>query len=424
MGKIKIESTNIEKGMYVCELDRPWKETPFLFQGFRITNEREVEKLKQVCSFIFVDEEKSTVDVDPKLIVLASTGQAKKYNNPKPLYNIQAKHEPHKENFESEFPVAKAAYRNAFEKIHIVFNDIRLGKSLDVLTIKSTVQDMTRSILRNPDALKLLCVLQERDDNAITHALHVCILTLAFGNYLGLKKDKIQKLGIGGLLHDIGETKLTDGLFWRSRHYTKEEKAEIQKHTDYGVDIINNTQGLDPIVLDIVRDHHERLNCSGFPRQSCGDDISYNAMIVSIVDVYDSVTMGYEGKDIVSCTDALKSMYDWRDELFQAELVEHFIQCLGIYPVGSVVLLNSNEVGIIFTFGDCSRLAPQIMLLLDKNHDYYSAPKIIDLSKFKDNDDKYLYEIKKVVKPEEYGIDLKNHILNELYVSKTVNDSF
>ena len=419
MNKVKLEIHNIKKGMYVCELDRPWSETPFLFQGFRITNEQEVEKLKQTCEYVYIDEEKSTIDVDPKLIILSSSNERRNYNKLKPLFNIQVKHEKCQENFESEFPVAKAAYRNSFEKMHVVFNDIRLGKSLDVLTIKSTVQEMASSILRNPDALKLLCVIQGRDDNAVTHALHVCILSLAFGHYLGLKKDMIQKLGIGGLLHDIGETRLPDGLFWKSRHYSKEEKNEIQKHTEYGVEIISKSPGLDPVVLDIVRDHHERLNCTGFPKQSCGDEISYNAMLVSIVDVYDSVTMGYEGKDMISCTDALKSMYDWRNELFQGELVEHFIQCLGIYPIGSVVMLNSKEIGIIITFDDYSRLAPRVMLLLDKNLKQYSSPKIIDLSKFKGADEKYLYEIKKVIKPEDYGIDLKQHILEDLYVSQT-----
>jgi hypothetical protein len=169
--------------------------------------------------------------------------------------------------------------------------------------------------------------------------------------------------------------------------------------------------------MDIVREHHERLNCSGFPNQSCGDEISYNAMLVSIVDVYDSVTMGYEGKDKISCTEALKSMYDWRNELFQGELVEHFIQCLGIYPIGSVVELTSKEIGIIITFDDYSRLAPRVMLLLDNKHKKYPSPKIIDLSKFKDNDEKYLYEIKRVVKPDNYGIDLKQHVLEELYVN-------
>ncbi len=421
MNKIKLEIQNIKKGMYVSELDLPWSETPFLFQGFRITNDRELEKLKQICKFIYIDEEKSTVDVDPNLIVLSPASQTKKYKNPEPLFNIQIRNEPYKEKFENEFPVAKAAYHNAFEKMHVVLNDIRMGKALNVLSVKSAVQKMANSILRNPDALKLLCVLQERDDSATTHALHVCILSLAFGHYLGLKKDMINKLGLGGLLHDIGETKLPEGLFWKSRHYNKEEKIEIQKHTEYGVEIINNTQGLDSVVLEIVRDHHERLNCTGFPNQLCGNEISYNAMMVSIVDVYDSVTMGYEGKDIISCTDALKSMYDWRDDLFQAELVEHFIQCLGIYPIGSVVRLNSNEIGVIVTFDECSRLTPRVMLLLDKDHKYYSLPKMLDLSKFKDSDDKYLYEIKRVVKPEDYGIDLKHHILEELYVNQAIN---
>lgn len=421
MDKIKVEISKIKKGMYVSELDRPWKDTSFLFQGFRITNEQEIEKLKKTCEYIYVDQEKSSHDIAADLKVLSAQQNTQSYSKPKPLYNIQVKHEPYKEKFENEFPVAKGTYRNCFEKMHLVFDDVRNGHSLDVLAVKDTVSDMANSILRNPDALKLLCVLQQRDDNAITHALHVCILSMAFGRYLGLKKDMIQKLGIGGLLHDIGETKLPDGLLWRSEHYSREEKEIIHKHTEYGIEILNEVQGLDSVVIDIVRDHHERMNCTGFPNQSCGDQISYNAMLVSIVDVYDSVTMGYEGKDMVSCTSALKSMYDWRDELFQGELVEHFIQCLGIYPVGSVVQLNSGEIGVIITFEDYSRLAPRIMLLLDKRQKKYPAPVIIDLSKFKDSEDKYIYEIKKVVNAEDYGIDLKHHLLEQLYVSQEIN---
>ena len=410
--------------MYVSELDRAWNETSFLFQGFRITNDQEIERLKKTCKFVYVDEEKSTVDIAPDLMVLTSIAQTKKNKKPEPLQNIQVKHKPHQKKFENEFPVAKAAYINAVEKMHETFNDLRLGKSLDVLTVKSTVQSLTNSILRNPDALKLMCVLQERDNNAVTHALHVCILTLAFSCYLGLKKDMIQQLGTGALLHDIGETKLPDGLFWKSEPFSKEEKKEVHKHTEYGLEIIKKIQGLHPVVFDIVSDHHERLNHSGFPGQAGGDEISYNAMLVSIVDVYDSVTMGYEGRPVISCTGALKSMYDWRDELFQGELIEHFIQCLGIYPIGSVVKLNSGEVGIIVTFDDCSRLAPRVMLLLDKERKYYPVPRMLDLSQFRESDEKFLYEIKQVVNPEDYGIDIRQHILQELYVKEVVNQSF
>lgn len=407
--------------MYVCELDRPWNETSFLFQGFRITNEQEIERLKSICEYVYVDEEKSIVEITPDLIVLPKLAAEKKYKNPEPLYNIQVKHKPHQEKFEKEFPLAKTTYQHAIEKMHATFTNVRLGNSLDVLTVKSTVQKMTSSILRNPDALKLMCVLQERDDSAVTHALHVCILTLAFAYYLGLKKDMIQQLGIGALLHDIGETRLPDGLFWKSEPFNEKEKKEVHKHTEYGVEIIKNVQGLHPLVLDIVRDHHERLNCSGFPHQAGGDEISYNAMLVSIVDVYDSVTMGYEGKPVISCTDALKSMYDWRNELFQGELIEHFIQCLGIYPIGSVVKLNSDEIGIIVTFDDCSRLAPRVMILLDKERKYYAIPRMLDLSQFRDNDEKFVYEIKQVVNPKDYDIDIRHHILQELYVKEAIN---
>ena len=421
MSKIKLDSDKLLVGMYVCELDRPWNETSFLFQGFRITNEQEIEQLQNTCKFVYVDEEKSSTDVSSNLIVLNTKETTIKQKKPEPLSNIQVKYKPHQEKFEDEFPVAKVTYQDSFEKMHGIYNDLRLGESLNVLSVKTTVKTMADSILRNPDALKLMCVLEERDDNAVTHALHVCILTLAFAYYLGLKKDMIQQLGMGALLHDIGETKLPEGLFWKSEPYTKEEKKEVVKHTEYGVDIIKDVQGLPSVVLDIVRDHHERLNRSGFPNQSGGNEISYNAMLVSIVDVYDCVTMGYEGRSAISCTDALKSMYDWRNELFQSELIEHFIQCLGIYPIGSVVKLNSGEIGIVVTFDDYSRLAPRVMVLLDKDKKYYSAPRMLDLSQFRDEDEKLLYEIKQVVNPADYNIDIKQHILQDLYIDRVVN---
>ena len=338
-------------------------------------------------------------------------------SKPEPLHNVEIIHKSYLNKFEDEFPVAKTTYEKSNIKMQSVLDDVRLGKSLDVVKVKATVKTITDSILRNPDALKLMCVLQERDDNAATHALHVCILTQAFALYLGLKEEMILQLGLGALLHDIGETKLPEGLFWKSTPYTEEEKTIMQKHTEYGLEIINNYEDLSAVVIDIVSDHHERLNCSGFPHQICGADISYNAMIVSIADVYDSVTMGYEGRAKVSCTEVLKSMYNWRNELFPADLIEHFIQCLGIYPIGSVVKLSSGEIGIIVTFDDCSRLAPRIMLLLDKDQQPYEPPRMIDLSRFKDEDDKYVYEIDKVVEPEDYDIDIRQHILTELYVN-------
>lgn len=421
MSKIKLQVNELNKGMYVCELDRPWGDTSFLFQGFRITNSQEIDALQKTCEFVFIDEEKSTVDISAHLLSLATTTISKKYKGLDSLHNIAVKHKPHEEHFEIEFPLAKSIYLHSAKSVKDIIDGLRLGRSLDVLNVKSTVQELSGSILRNPDALKLLCVLEEREGSAVNHALHVCILTLAFAYYLGFKKDIIQQLGIGALLHDIGETKLPENLFWKSDVYTEVEKNEISRHTEYGVEIIANTPGLHPLVLEVVQDHHERLNGTGFPRQACGGEISYNAMLVSIVDVYDSVTMGYEGKQAISCTDALKSMYDWRDELFQGDLIEHFIQCLGIYPIGSVVKLNTGEVGIVVTFDDCSRLTPRVMLLLDKERKQYPAPRILNLSRFKDPDEKFIYEIESVVNPQEYGIDIRHHILRELYVDDVVN---
>ena len=411
MMKVMVEIKDLKKGMYVSELDRPWLETPFLFQGFRITNVQEIEQLTTSCNYVYVDPEKSVVPIPQKRAGAAVNDISKKTE---PEIKRQRFSIPYQVEFEHEFPKAKKIYQQATLKMERIINDTRSGCSLNAHEIKSTVVSIADSVIRNPDALMLLSVLESKDDQAVTHSINVCTLSLIFGRYIGLEKKPLYELGTGALLHDIGETKVPNEILQKRDNRTPEELALMQNHTNHGVALLMKTSGLPSSVIDIARDHHERMNGSGYPQKLAGAQLSLFTKIVAITDVYDSVTSGLHGKPMITSSEALKNMYVWREELFDSLLVEQFIQCLGIYPIGSTVELNTGEIGIVINTNPDRRLLPRVMLVRDQDKKPYEPPKIINLAQFCTDENVCKFEIRRVVKADLFSIDVRNYILREL----------
>jgi putative nucleotidyltransferase with HDIG domain len=414
MMKVMVEIKDLKKGMYVSELDRPWLETPFLFQGFRITNVQEIEQLSDTCNYVYVDPEKSVVPIPQKRAGAVSHPIKKE----EPEIKRQRFALPYEVDFEQEFPKAKKIYQQATQKMERIINDTRSGCSLNASEIKATVVSIADSVIRNPDALMLLSVLESKDDQAVTHSINVCTLSLIFGRYIGLEKKPLYELGTGALMHDIGETKVPNEILNKNDKRTPQELAIMQKHTEHGVELLMKTSGLPPSTVEIARDHHERMNGSGYPQKLAGDQLGLFTKIVAITDVYDSVTSGLHGKPAITCTEALKNMYVWREELFDSVLVEQFIQCLGIYPIGSTVELNTGEIGIVVNTNPERRLLPRVMLVRDQDKNPYEPPKVINLAQFCDDSNVCKFEIRRVVKPDLFSIDVRNYILRELNLTR------
>jgi len=410
--KVIVAPIDLQKGMYVSELDRPWLETPFLFQGFRITNSNELAQIRNLCDFVFVDTEKSTIAVPERLA--ASNGEAFGKTG-QDTARIVKPPEPYRNNFEDEYPVARSVHLHAHEMVASLFNDARMGKSLDIEETRRVVTRMVDSILRNPDALVLLACLSRKNDALAAHAVTVCTLSISFGRYLGLDKATLVELGMGALVHDIGETKLPDKLLGDSKDLSEEDRALLQSHTRIGMMIMKKLEGVSETVVAIARDHHERADGSGYPRQLVNSQVDMCTRIVSIVDTYDSITSGVHGRDKIGLDVALKYIYSWREGLFDALLVEKFIQCIGIYPIGSTVELRSGHFGIVISSQPDARLFPRVMLILDATGEALEPPKTMNLALFRDKGgDDNGYEVKRLVDPQAYGIDVRSFVLREL----------
>ena len=399
--------------MYVSELDRPWRETPFEFQGFEITDDTQLAELKQYCEYVYIDDAYAG-DADiptPKVYPHrgAETGDAEAMRRPR--FHVVAEEAAYrrrrvyadKTTVEQEAKIIRETHDEATELIHSVMEDVHLGKSIDTGRAKKVVAAMAKSVLRNPDALICFAQLKKRDEYTALHCLRVSILALAFGRHLGLEEEELNLLGLGGLLHDIGKMRVPDAILTKPSKLSDREYEIMKSHVPMGAEILERTGAFPTRALEVVRQHHERYGGYGYVERLKGEQITEFGAISAIVDVYDAMTSDRVYRDGLSSLDALKIMYEWRGRDFHPQLMEQFIQCIGIFPIGSVVVLNTAEVGVVRTLNREQRLKPQVVLVLKADKTRYPGLRALDLAHETGPMGKP-YEITKVVPPSTYNI--------------------
>jgi putative nucleotidyltransferase with HDIG domain len=269
--------------------------------------------------------------------------------------------------------------------------------------------------MSNPNALALLSNLKSKQQDSVRHSLNVCILSLLFGRYLGISIEQLNELGYAALLHDVGEIKIPQAILDKHhRSLTDDEKKIMEMHTQYGAEILRKNLEIPDVAAKVAHSHHERVNGKGYPRGLKGSEIDLFSKIVCIVDVYEIVTNNPGAKVQISCPKALKSIYSLCDSYFDRELVEDFIKCLGIYPVGSVVELSNSELAIVITVKPGKHLLPTIMVIRDSKGISRYPPQIINLDNFKDSEGVPKLFINKVIDPESVGIDLSDYMIREI----------
>lgn len=409
---IDINTTQLKIGMYVAELDRPWLETSFLFQGFRIENNDQIEKLQRLCKTVKVDEELS-----------ASSLSFEAFKRPVTKPNVPEASSLHKETqspkkrFEADLTDARDIYEESSVSLNNMLNNFRINDYISIPEVKSCVQQVTNNILRNPNALLLIRNLRAKQRDTATHSLNVCIYATLFGCYLGFDQDQLSRLSIAALLHDVGEAKLPQAVLDRcSNDLTPEEIMLMRMHTHYGADLLGKIDGMPPEVTEVAYSHHERIDGKGYPCGLKDTEISLMSRIIAIIDAYERVTNNIDLKMQMSCSDALKSIYTMRGKLYDVNLVESFIQCLGIYPVGSVVQLSNGDIAIVIGMKPDKHLLPTVMIVRDVTGENRHPTQVINLDKFRDHDGRPLLLINKAIDPVEVGLDLSEYIVQELGV--------
>lgn len=435
--KKRVNTRELAIGMYVHELDRPWLETPFLFQGFPINSEEDLQQIRQYCKFVFIDielsedldqQKTSSASEEPSKLRIIEDGDkapdlitAEKIK-PKVLDKERLEFEllkkqvsPHKidtyqdsVSVEEEVENIRKTHSYAKDLIQTLMEDIRFGRSLRTDAARNAVSAMTESVIRNPDALMCFTQLKEKDVYTAEHCLRVSILALTFARHLGFGKEEMGLLGVGALMHDIGKMKVPNEILNKPSELTSKEALIMESHVPEGVKILEKTD-IAAASIEVARCHHERYNGTGYKSGLKGKNIGEFGMIGAIVDFYDALTSDRSYRDATPAHLVLRDLYKARDKLFKGELIEQFIQCIGVYPIGSVVEMNTGDVGVVININRARRLRPKVALVLHPDSKPYLPTKMIDLTR--DNSPNGSpYEIASVIEADKYGIKPARHL--------------
>ena len=358
--------------MYVYQLDRPWTETPFTFQGFIVESEGQLETLKQYCQHVFVDSERARED--PTRPGPAAPGSSR------PPSGVRRVEYVEQVSVENEFGSAREACIGAESAVQGVYQAQRAFDTLDATATAQAVSKMTESVLRNPDALLLFGSLQKRGGHLLDRALNRSIHMIAFATFLGMEKVDVERAGTVGLLQDVGMLELPESLINKKEPLSPDEIERMHAHVLQGVEKLRSGN-IASDIGDMVAQHHERHDGSGYPRRLKGPQISTVGACAGIVDTFCAMTRKRPYAEEMSPSNVLGVMHKWRDRIFNGWLVEEFIRCIGIFPVGSVVELSTGEVGIVVSQNVAKRLQPRVMVVKDANGQPLRPQKLLDLSR-------------------------------------------
>jgi HD-GYP domain-containing protein (c-di-GMP phosphodiesterase class II) len=374
----KINISQLKVGMFIHDLSCNWMDHPFMRNRFVITSDAEIRKIVDAGIHEMVIDTDKGLDVqdaptvqeanqalESEIIKMASRTAA-----PQPRVSVAA-----------ELVRAKKVKDQAHQLVRTVMLDARLGKAIELDQVEPVVQNITESILRNPGALVGMLRIKNKDDYTFLHSVSVCTLLVAFCRSTGMDPELTHQAGLGGLLHDTGKALVPDEILNKPGRLTDEEFAVIRKHPSDGYDILRKSPDVGEIPLDITLHHHERFDGSGYPDKLPGDKISQMAQMAAIVDVYDAITADRCYHKGMSAAEALRKIYEWSKFHFNPQLVQAFMRCVGIYPVGTLVLLESGRLGVVTEPHETNLLAPKVNVFFSTKSNTYIKPAEVDLSK-------------------------------------------
>ncbi len=384
----KISVQDLRVGMFVVELDKPWEESSFMFQGLELQSAADVLAIQKECVHVWVDFDEFSMQKPVNANGLPGKGGSTLDDVP----------------VEEELDKASEVHQLASQAITDLFEEIRLGAEVDGGKIKQAVNGCVDSILRNPDASVWLTRIQAKHAETAQHSLNVSALSIVMAKSMGMRNREMEDIGICGMLHDVGKMSVSTEVLAKKGPLSEEEMAEVQKHTRYGRDILMSTKSVMSGAADVAHSHHERVDGLGYPRRLTDDKIPVFAKIVSIAEAYDTMTNTQPYREAVSPSDALQELYAKRGTQFDEDLVIRFIDAIGIFPPGSIVEMLNNEVGIVLS-NTSDKLRPRVIMILDALGEP-TKQRIVNLSQLDVDSQGDIYQIKTTHSDGSYGINV------------------
>ena len=377
----KVAIEELQPGMHIERFDGGWLDHPFIFNSKRIKNQGEIERLKNWgISHVYikdsqnpppparfrVEKEKPRPPVAFEHII---TPQAARIE--RELRHIPVQH---------EIVRAQKVRQRASQAAKNILADVRAGKKIQTGEAKAAVNELDNSICHNRDALFLLMRVRKKDEYTFDHSVSVGVLLLAFCRAMGFDQETTRTIGLGGLLHDVGKMAVPLAILNKPSALNDAEFKKIQQHVVYCREILATTHNIPLPAAQIAMEHHERFDGTGYPHGLAADAISLGGQMASIADVFDALTSDRCYRNGLDQVEVLRKLYGWSRSHFNEGLVHRFIRCIGVYPAGTLVQLESGLLGVVVESTD-NLLRPVVRLIYDIKHDWAVSQKDIDLSK-------------------------------------------
>lgn len=388
--RIKIEVNALKEGMFVSDLDRPWHETPFPLQGFYIRLDDDVKALSEYCKFVYIDQKKQKTvrnydqhavgnkPVSSKQKVRSERDDKKVIELP-PLVIKSPKNYQASTTINKEVAKSEKLHKQVYDALDKVFLTVAQGGHVAVSETLAVADGMVESVIRNPDALVWLSKMHKYDAYSYQHSVNASIWALVFGRHLGIDEKMLKTLAIGVLLSHVGKLDIEQQVLESYPNLDEKDLASYQQYVEKGLCAVREMEGLPNGVASIVEFHQERHNGSGYPKGVTGDRIPLLAKIAGLVDYYQELITPRDDQLGLSPVDAVAKLYELRNISFQQDLVERFIEAVGVYPTGTLVELSTSEVGVVTGHNEQRRLLPKVMIVTDDNKQALKAGKLVDL---------------------------------------------
>ncbi|MRR51546.1 MAG: HD-GYP domain-containing protein [Rhodocyclaceae bacterium] len=373
----KISVEHLTLGMHIHELCGSWMEHPFWRTKFVINDPEDLRRVQESgITELWIDSSKG-LDV--------AEGETKEQAEAKVEQVLMAAaqdEEPAKQvSMAEEVERAAKICAKSKEAVVSMFQEVRMGKAISAEAAGSLVDEISSSVMRNPGALISLARLKSADDYTYMHSVAVCALMVALARQLGLDEASTREIGMAGLLHDMGKAFTPTEVLNKPGKLTDEEFAIMKQHPVEGHQVLVEGGAVGEIPLDVCLHHHEKTDGSGYPDHLNGENISLYAKMGAVCDVYDAITSNRPYKSGWDPAESIRKMTEWCKGHFDERVFQAFVKSIGIYPIGSLLRLESGRLAVVVEQSEKSLLAPRVKVFFSTKSQVYIKPELLDLSR-------------------------------------------
>ena len=403
---LKVTTDNLRIGMFVAELDLPWLGMPFPLQGVLIDDPGQVEYLRDRCQEVMIDIDRSKAesirhlpmlelerdegrDVRATVVrrvrtwwesLLASLFGRDRVE-PEPRVGLagipsDVKLVTYRDtaSFDEAIAPAREVYREIETAMQAVMDGLASKHEISVEAIRAVASELVECVAVNHEAMMWLTRMRQQNVRTYMHSVEVAVYMVTFGRHLGFPRDQLENFCVTGLLLDVGMTRIDNALIERNGPLSEAEVAEVRKHVDYGLEILDKSPEIHPSVREAIAEHHERIDGSGYPRGLQGHQMSFAGRMAAIADSFAALTTQRPYAEPLSAFNAMKVLFSCANKLYEEPLIEQFVQAIGLFPVGSLVELSSGEVAAVVSHNKVRRLKPRVLILTDPEKGLLETP--------------------------------------------------